>query len=200
MTKNRIYFCKLVPSLNTIKMIQLIPFPKVQKLPLEIKQIYTDSFPSEERRKWYELEQILQQPLFNLLQVVDNQELTGIISIWNLPDFCFIEHFAIKASSQGKETGSQVIKQVIGTQPTRVILEVDEPITDVAKRRMGFYTRLGFSVCESNYWQPAYSSEKSKVKMRLMSFPDKIQTEEFDQIKKHIYRAVYQLTKPIDFE
>lgn len=191
MTKNRIYFCKLDPYLSTIKMIELIPFPRVQQLSPEIKQIYTASFPSAERREWDELEHLLQQPLFNLFQVFDNQKLTGIISIWDLMDFRFIEHFAIIAKAQGKGVGSKVIKQIIRTHPTRVILEVEEPLTDLAIRRKGFYTRLGFSVCERNYWQPAYSAEKSKVKMRLMSFPNKIQTEEFDLIKRHIYREVY---------
>lgn len=170
----------------------------MQKLNPEIKQIYTDSFPSEERRDWDELEQILQQPLFSLLQVLVNQELTGIIAIWDLTDFRFIEHFAIKASAQGKGVGSQIIKEVIEEQPIRVVLEVEEPITDSAKRRMGFYFRLGFSVCDCTYWQPAYSAIKNKVKMRLMSYPDKIQPGEFNQIKEHIYREVYQLSEPID--
>lgn len=171
-----------------------------QKLNQDIKQIYIDSFPSDERREWLELEQILQQPKFNLTQVFDDQELIGFISTWNLPDFIFIEHFAIKKSVRGKGLGSQVIKLILNEKSPRIILEVEEPTTGSKMKRITFYERLGFSVCESNYWQPPYCADKSKVKMLLMSFPDKIHPREFTEIKTHIYREVYQLKEFMDLE
>jgi ribosomal protein S18 acetylase RimI-like enzyme len=117
-----------------------------------------------------------------------------------LPGFTFIEHFAIKESIRGKGIGSKAIRLITETKSPRVILEVEEPTDKLARRRIAFYKRLGFSVCKNTYWQPPYSPEKKKVKMLLMSFPDKIQSGEFMEIKKHIYLKVYQLEEFLDLE
>ena len=159
----------------------------------EIKQLYIDSFPSNERREWKEMLLLIDHPSFNLHQVFDNQKSIGLISFWNLLNFIFIEHFAIEETFQGKGVGSQVIRQIMEGISTKVVLEVEEPIDEPTRRRITFYERLGFSVCESIYYQPPYSLGKSKVKMLLMSAPDKITPLEFIEIKAQLHGEVYQV-------
>lgn len=174
-------------------MIKVIPASNLREMNQELKQMYIDSFPSNERREWKELQKLIDHPSFNIHQVFIDQKSIGLITIWNLLSFTFIEHFAIEESFQGKGVGSQVIKQIIEGEPTQVVLEVDEPTDEPSRRRITFYERLGFSVCENIYFQPPYSKGKDKVKMLLMSFPDKITDSEFTGIKELLYREVYQL-------
>ena len=181
-------------------MIKIIPVSNLRELNEDLQQIYIGSFPYEERREWNEMKELLHHPHFTLNEIMDDQELIGLISIWNLSDFIFMEHFAIAESFRGKGIGSKVVKQILEAKPTRIILEVDKPTNESTRRRITFYDRLGFSVCESNYWQPPYAADKSKIKMLLMSFPDKIMPGEFIEIKTQIYRHVYQLDESMNLE
>lgn len=173
-------------------MINLIPVFNSHDLSENLKQIYIGSFPPDERRDWEKMKELLHHSNFILNQVFENQKLVGLISVWNFQGFVFIEHFAILESKRGKGIGSQALKQVIAENPTKIIVEVEEPINDDARRRVAFYEGAGFSVCEEIYYQPPYSPDKNKVKMLLMSFPEKILPPEFDEIKTRIYREVYQ--------
>lgn len=181
-------------------MINLIQVSNLQELCDDLKQIYIDSFPSDERREWHELKELTHDPHFSLNQVFDNQKLIGLISIWDLQEFIFIEHFAIEKSVRSKGIGSHVLKQIIEAKSVKVVVEVEPPTNKLTKRRITFYERLGFSACESSYWQPPYSPDKNKVKMLLMSFPDKILPLEFIEIKKQLYWEVYQFNDSRNFQ
>ncbi|MDP2115586.1 MAG: GNAT family N-acetyltransferase [Bacteroidota bacterium] len=177
-------------------MIKLIPASNPLDLTEGLKQIYFDSFPPDERRDWSEIKELLQHSGFILNKVLEDQELVGLISVWNFHGFVFIEHFAILESKRGKGIGSQALKQVIAENLKPIIVEVEEPVTDDARRRIAFYESADFSVCEGIYYQPPYSPDQNKVKMLLMSFPEKILPPEFDEIKTRIYREVYQQKYP----
>jgi len=172
-------------------MIRVIPVSKWGKSNNDLQQIYNDSFPIDERREWKEIKKLIDHPNFILNQVFDEQKSIGLITLWHLLDFTFIEHFAIKESFQGNGIGTQVITHLINGKSTKIILEVDEPTTELTKRRITFYERLGFSVCENIYYQPPYSSGQNEVKMLLMSYPDKINSSEFNEIKTQLYKEVY---------
>lgn len=173
-------------------MIKLIPVSDSIELNHDLRQIYLDSFPPEERREWMEINKLLNHPNFRLNQIFNDLELIGLISIWNLPDGDFIEHFAILESARGKGFGELVLKLIIEDQSKRIILEVEEPETEPARRRIAFYKRLGFSISDEIYYQPPYPPNKSKVKMLLMSFPEQLNPNDFANIKAQIYNEVYQ--------
>ena len=177
-------------------MIKLIPVSNSRELNKDLQQIYIDAFASDERREWHELMELLLQPNFTMNQVFDDQALIGLINFWDLQNFIFIEHFALNAEYRGNGIGSQVIKQITEENSARVVLEVEEPTDEYTRRRITFYGRLGFSPCENIYFQPPYAPDKSKVKMLLMSYPDRIIPLEFDRIKTQLYRDVYQLNEP----
>lgn len=173
-------------------MIQFIPVTNPLELNDDLGQIYIDSFPLDERREWQELKELLTQRNFNFNKILDGGKLIGLITTWNLPDFVFIEHLAIHESFQAKGIGAKVLKQIIEVTQARIILEVEEPDSETAKRRIAFYERSGFSVCDNIYWQPPYSPGKNKVKMLLMSFPEPLNSKDFSKIKAQIYQHVYQ--------
>ncbi len=173
-------------------MIKLLPVSDSMELNDDLKQIYEDSFPSDERREWLEISELIQHPKFIIYRIYNNEELIGLITVWNLNHFIFIEHFAIRQNLRGKLLGTQVVNQVITECDKTVIVEVEEPINDTAQRRIAFYERLGFVVFSGIYYQPPYSNGKNRVKMMLMSFPNQLTTIEFSEVKSSIYRIVYK--------
>lgn len=173
-------------------MIKIVPVSSPIDLSDELLQIYSQSFPADERREWAEIPELLCCTHFTLKRVCKNHETIGLIAVWDFSDFVFIEHFAIRKSARGQGIGSEVLKMVLAENQKPIILEAEEPFTDEARRRIVFYERLGFSVCECIYFQPPYSAGKNKVKMLLMSFPDKTTPPQFDKIKTLLYREVYK--------
>jgi ribosomal protein S18 acetylase RimI-like enzyme len=157
----------------------------------DLQQIYEKSFPDDERREWNQLIDILDDNRFTINGIYFQQQLIGIITFWNLDGFRFIEHFAIRNTEQGKGYGTQVIKKLTAEILVPVILEVEEPFTDVAKKRIAFYERLNFRISEQEYYQPPYSVGKNRVKMLLMSYPEKLDPNKFTTIKNKIYQTVY---------
>jgi GNAT superfamily N-acetyltransferase len=172
-------------------MINFVPVTSPIAPSDELWQIYYQSFPADERREWSQISEILCCPRFRLNQLFKNQELIGLITLWDFSDFLFVEHFVVRESDRGKGIGSQVLKKVLAENQKTIIVEAEEPITEEARRRIIFYERLGFSVCEGIYFQPPYSSGNNKVKMLLMSFPNKTTPLQFGEIKARLYSEVY---------
>lgn len=172
-------------------MIHQIPLLNSLEIDDDLKQIYFDSFPPEERRDWPQLIELLNNPLYNLLQIYSLNQFVGFISIWKLSGFYFIEHFAIRESERKKGHGIEVIRQLIQQKLVPVVIEVEEPFSDEACRRIRFYESLNFKINQNTYFQPPYSIGKKAVKMHLMSYPDEIQQKDFENTKTQIYQWIY---------
>lgn len=173
-------------------MIQLIPVSNAKDLDNDLKLIYLDSFPDNERREWKEMQQLLVHPLFRIFRIIENSTFIGFITFWKWPEFLFIEHFAVKETARGQGIGTRIMKQIIEQAPCTIILEVEEPYTEQAKRRIAFYQNLGFILCPQEYYQPPYNPNNERVKMIIMSYPELVDDKEFAIIKKQIYREVYK--------
>jgi len=172
-------------------MIQLLSVTNPDKLNFEFRQIYESSFPEDERRDWNQLLDLLHNKQFNLYEIYILEKFIGFISVWYMMEFSFIEHFAITDTEQGKGYGTQALNQVLSIISKPVILEVEEAITETARKRILFYERLNFSMNTGSYFQPPYSIGKLSVKMQLMSYPMKIEPEDFERIKAQIHYSMY---------
>lgn len=157
-----------------------------------LKNIYLTTFPSDERRDWDELMELTKLPHFNLYCINYKNEPAGLITVWKWQELAFIEHFAVSRSLQGKGIGSKVINLVVQDLTSAIILETEEANTESAIRRINFYTRLGFYICQEEYYQPPYAKDKEAVKMLLMSYPDRITHSEFIDIRAKLYKEVYK--------
>jgi hypothetical protein len=175
--------------------IQLIRVAYSSELSNEFKTIYEEAFPLDERREWSQIIDMLSNPDFILFKIYHQKKSIGLLSVWNLDIFCFIEHFAIQDIDRGKGFGTQVIQQLQSQISTPLILEVEEPLTEMAQKRIAFYEHLNFHVCNENYYQPPYSAKKSKVKMLLMSSSVKLFQDSLIQVKAKIYDSVYNFSE-----
>ncbi len=172
-------------------MIQLFRITSPEKLNVDFKHTYESSFPEDERREFNQLLDLLGNTQFKLYEIHLHERFLGFISVWDLTEFIFVEHFAICATEQGKGYGTETIKQVLSINSKQVILEVEEPFTEKAQNRIKFYEQLNFVINDFSYFQPPYSIGKSSIKMLLMSYPIKIETADFEEFKAKIHDQVY---------
>lgn len=172
-------------------MIKLFPVTHTNELNAEVREIYESAFPEDERREWAQLLTLITNPAFRFNLIFSEQILIGLISLWNFEEFVFIEHFAIRDSERGKGYGTEVIQNII-SMAIPVVLEVEEPLSEMAIKRIRFYERLHFTVSQGEYFQPPYSKDKQMVKMLLMSYPQKLLAANFESTKKLIHEHVYK--------
>lgn len=157
----------------------------------EIWEIYKESFPENQRRNSQNQKRILKNPLYKFQPIYFENKLVGFIGIWDLENFVYVEHFAIKKEFRGKGYGKKILKGIIQKYSKKIILEVEKPDTLQAKRRIEFYEKLKFNLNEYDYYQPAYNANTQPVELYIMSFPRKINEVEFMEIRDELYTSVY---------
>ena len=156
----------------------------------EIRKIYENSFPKNERRNYKKQKEIIDNPLYSIKPIIKN-DLIGFIATWELSKFTFIEHFALKDSERGKGYGTNFLKEFITNNRKSIILEVELPNTKDAMRRIEFYKKLSFHLNEFEYYQPALNENTSKIPLLIMSYPYKLEKSQFVVIKDELYEKVY---------
>lgn len=161
-----------------------IVFSKIHNskdIPLQVKWLYLESFPEEERRPWDDIERRLDigDPFYNLYVLQHKGQCVGFVTIWNLPDFIYVEHFAISKENRCRGFGREVISRLMSADglssldmPAKpLLLEVELPETsDMAERRLEFYKKCGMLALEDvPYFQPPYVDGFSDVPMMLVA-------------------------------
>ena len=159
-------------------------------IPAEVAQLYELSFPLEERRDLSAQQLLLEQGSLQLLVVEKDGLFAGFIFCWLLTDFMLIEHFAIAADQRGSGIGSTVMNLLL-TQHSQLVLEVEPPDTVDAERRIQFYEGLGFSAYPYPYRQPSYRAGGAPIPMWLMKKGMPPEEHTFLKITSEIYREVY---------
>lgn len=162
----------------------------------DIKTLYHESFPEEERRNWCDIVDMINKDhlYYNVYVITINDCFAGFISWWNFGTFRYVEHFAVKEKMRGKGIGGCSIKTFVEMQSSAVVLEVELPSVGVmARRRIGFYERHGFNALEKfEYVQPPYASGLPAVPMMLMLTTNNNETIDIAEIAKQIHRYVYK--------
>lgn len=154
-------------------------------------EILEASFPADEYRAYSEQKKLLDDERYTIL-VDGDDTVKGFISVWEFDTFIFIEHFAVSKKYRNRGIGASVLSNLCKQVNKQLILEVELPETDTAKRRISFYERNGFCLNSFPYEQPAYSQEKQPVPLLIMSYGNSINLPRFEEIKSDIYKEVYK--------
>lgn len=138
-----------------------------------LKQLYFNSFPPEERREWSQLTDLLQMkdsPV-RLVVIRVRGRWAGFLTLWNLGEAVYVEHFAIEPELRGCGIGSRALREVIAATDRPIVLEVEPAHRgDEARRRIAFYESnglIGFS--DVPYIQPSYGPGLPDVELMLMA-------------------------------
>lgn len=143
-------------------------------------QLYKAAFPACERRGRVQHAAALQDAVFHCMHLADEAGFAGILSYWQWPGLCYVEHLSIAESRRGQGLGHQALELL----PLPCILEI-EPVVDAATaRRLAFYESAGLVRLPQPHVQLAYQAGQPEVPLWLLSKPALCEAEvaRFEQL------------------
>ena len=150
------------------------------------------SFPENEYRTYSDQKSLLTNPKYHIITKENEQKnIVAFLAFWSLGDFNFIEHLAVSPTCRGKGTGTKLVSEFMSETSKPIILEIEPPMDDISIKRMKFYEKLGFLLNEYQYFQIPLRKNHSPSELKIMSYPHKLNEEEFNNIKNIIYHEVY---------
>lgn len=159
-------------------------------------ELYEEAFPVEERRpteEWKKM--VVMNEAFSIFKIEFALRFVGFITIWKFSNFIYIEHFAVCDEFRNKGIGKEILKLVIKKSVSPIVLEVEPPIDELAKRRIHFYGRLGLFLDKTPYWQPPYSKKTDGVSLLLMTSDPLFLSGNKEDVVNCIYKNVYGFFK-----
>lgn len=158
----------------------------------KVEKTYNASFPEEERRDFSLVRKMIQDnSYFKVFALFKENDYAGFITAWEFDDFFYVEHFAIDESARNGGIGAKAMKQFLLLCNSPVVLEVEMPLDEMSRRRIGFYERLGFKLDGHDYQQPPYRESEGWLDMRLMSYGEIDLKKSFGNVKEKVYKYVY---------
>lgn len=163
----------------------------------KVQSTYTASFPETERRDFYLFCRLVEDnPDFEVLVILKNEQYVGFLTYWNFHDFVFVENFAIDEAARGGGIGSITMRESLKLMGRKVVLEVETVVDELTLRRVNFYEALGFTLHEKDYKQPPYRESDSWYDLKLMTYGEFDMDKQFESIRDKIYCKVYGVKKP----
>lgn len=158
-----------------------------------MEALMKEAFPPEEYRSFDELENYSEQreEFYNTI-IFDDNEKVGFLTFWDLGDFYYFEHLAISPTLRNHGHGHHLLKHLKENFTKPLVLEVEIPDNEMAKRRVKFYERNGFKLWENDYLQPPYRPTDAPLPMKLMVYGDLEAHLHFETIKDKMYKIVYR--------
>lgn len=172
---------------------QLIPVYPSHAAWNDCVTLYFSSLPANERRERDELERIAGAKEYSFYQISEDNKMVGIIEIWEIIDFIFIEHLAIKPEFRSQGKGSMLMKELLTKYSKPILLETEIPYDEVSRQRIQFYQKLSFRVLDVDYSQPPYYPGKESVPMLLYCnkpLKQSVTLIFIETIKSHVYKIV----------
>lgn len=158
-------------------------------------EIYLEAFPPAERRSEKELLSLMELDNFFFSGIQYEGKNCGLVGYWIFDEFIYIEYLAMHPSSRGSGAGSKLLKYFQEHfLNKKIILEVEHPVDDIQKRRVGFYERNGFHFNDESFIQPQFSNDgEEEIILNIMSYPLMLNKEKFKETKSILFDKVYNV-------
>ena len=181
-------------------------------------RVYLQSFPRDEQRPIESIAHLLnEEPRYTMYAIIDDNyaaELQansqkpkansqrptanspkplGLLTTWHFEEFIYIEHFAIDPTLRSQGYGSEALKAFIHEHGKPIVLEAEPPTDALSIRRIRFYERIGLTLYDFPYMQPAYTEDSHPVELRLMGTLDTNATP-LPLVSQILHREVYGWT------
>jgi len=151
-----------------------------------------EDFCWEERKDKDREKSAFLHPCFRPCFIYDDGKIVGYFCYWDFDEFIFGEHLAILKEIRDTGIGTRFINQFLRQSDKPIVIEIEHPTTNQAKRRVNFYKRLGFNLnVNFNYIQPSYHSDGETVPLILATYPRIITAEEYENYTRLIKEEVY---------
>ena len=154
--------------------------------------LYVSAFPEEERRAMdYHLETMVKPSFCFDIVLVDGVRV-GILAWWDLSEFRYIEHFATDPSLRGQGYGDKILRDFISESEKPLILEVEHPVSEIEKRRVGFYERIGLVLNQHYYAHPSYDiNSDAEVSLMIMTYPNLVSEGQLRQFVEDEFPVIH---------
>lgn len=157
-----------------------------------VENLLHQSFPPEERREdAAQRANTDHHPQFSCYLITDDDTPIGVITVWSLDGFHYLEHLATAPCVRNKGYGQQIIGEIKRRVQGTLVLEAEPPTEEMSRRRIAFYERNGFTLCHRPYLQPPYRQADKAFPLLLMSSGTDGIDDRFEQIRDEIHRTVY---------
>ena len=147
------------------------------------------SFPPDERRPYAAQRALLDRPGYRIYVPADGPY--ALLAVWETPEFLFLEHFAVSPERRGAGLGAALLAALLARAQRQLVLEVELPQTEPARRRIGFYTRNGLFLNRYDYAQPPLGPGQGSVSLLLMTSGAPVSEPVFRTIRDRLYRDIY---------
>lgn len=143
-------------------------------------ELYSISFPAHEQRLAASQRRILHDEAYHFDLVQTQDSFAGLLLYWEDPAFLYVEHFCILPALRGRGCGSRAL-ELLQAKGKPVILEIDPPLDEIARRRKGFYERCGFAETPFAHLHPPYRQNAAGHELVVMSSPAPLTRAEYDR-------------------
>ncbi len=150
------------------------------------------AFPVTELREKERQRALLSEQCYRLYGVRREGIFAAVFATWEIDDFLYIEHFAVKECYRNGGYGGRLLDLLLQEKGKPVVLEVEEPTDALTKRRVGFYQRHGLIFNSYPYLQPPMRRGQAMLPLRLMTKPAALDAATYQRYKKSIYHTVYK--------
>lgn len=171
--------------MNTLYKINKTEFDTVYTL-------FEMSFPPAELRPYHKMKRFFNENILVIYAMKKQNEIIMGLLCWEFDNFTFLENFAVHPSFRRKGIGTSTLQQIKTLYSNLLVLEVEEPYDKLSFKRISFYERNGFYLTKFGYDQPPLNPSINDIPLKIMSNPYKINENEFFNIKKQIFRRVYE--------
>lgn len=159
----------------------------------QIYAIMTEAFPSAEYRTKEAQRQLFALPQYEVYGYLEHDRLCAFLAAWDLKEVRFGEHLATKSEWRNAGIGAKLFRYYEGLSKQPLVFEVELPHSELAKRRIGFYERLGYHYYgDIPYYQGSFHPHRERLELRLMMNDARMDSQRIDHIIDLIYAQVYR--------
>lgn len=166
----------------------------------DIKRIYKEAFPTNERAPLFYLKHKAKANNFNFYAIYDKGQYIGLTNIIYHKDIVFIFYLAVAQEHRGKGYGSRILAAIVKKYSgKRVILNMERLDPNAENygqqlQRKQFYNRNGFLEC-------GVRSVENGVPYEMMAYSGKVSYEEFaEMMRAFLGKVLFVLLYRMDTE
>ncbi|MBQ2881842.1 MAG: GNAT family N-acetyltransferase [Clostridia bacterium] len=161
----------------------------------ELKELYIEAFPKEERKTFTFIEQLKKEGKCIVHTFIENENFVGLAIVLSDEKYALIDYLAVSPKVRSLGIGSKILNELKKRYKGKCLFLERETILkncenpEQRKRRRDFYLRNEFS--NSEVYVNVYS-----VEMTLMTYQNNITFEEYSQfLKKTLGEKIFNKIK-----
>ena len=155
----------------------------------EAFRLYQSAFPREERRDESEHLRVMKKDDYHFDLIMDGDSFVGVMLYWETADFVYLEHFTTRPELRGKGKGAEALN-LLKEKGKTVILEIEDPVDEITRRRYGFYLRNGFIMTSHYHIQAKYHLGDEDLMLKILSYPEAISKEEYLSFQDYMTKEI----------